>query len=344
MITRKTILLLTFFLICLVFVIYGCGRRPTSTPPNTSIGTISRVNDVVEKNKNRVSGEDKLFQNDSIGLINGGEGLLDFGSALILRIFNDTNVGGIKAATDPNSSLLVRLRLTFGGFTGKLNQPGKQVVFDTPNGAKITVFGTNFFLVYDPEQDLVTAGNFDGGMDIQAGGSSPVPIPPGSLRQAQGNNQPSPEVPIPFSRTEFEDMARQFQSPVAVVNEAVVVEAEPIDTEPGPIDTEPPGIVVNRVEPERLLIGSECPDEPDTFEVTYLLLDESGIADTTVEWEIGQQRGTAVIERIDDETFIAFVGPVDTTGILRISLSAIDNAGNFASSGPFSMEVVKCIG
>jgi hypothetical protein len=51
-----------------------------------------------------------------------------------------------------------------------------------------------------------------------------------------------------------------------------------------------------------------------------------------------------VIERIDDETFMAFVGPVDTTGILRISLSAIDNAGNFASSGPFSMEVVKCIG
>lgn len=337
MMTRKTILLLSAFLICFTIVVYGCGRRPTSTPPNPSIGTITNISDVVEKNKNRISGSNKLFQNDSIGLVNGGEGLLDFGSALILRIFNDTSVGGIKAGTDPNSSLLVRLRLSFGGFTGELNEPGKQAVFDTPNGAKITVYGTDFFLVYDPDQDLVSAGNFDGDMEIQAGGSSPVTIPPGFLRQAQGINQPSPEVPIPFGRTDFEDMARRFQSPVAVVNEVFGVESESIDTEP-------PAIEVIQIEPDRLLTGPECPDSPDTVEFTYLLRDESGIADTTVQWEVGQQRGTPAVERIDDETFMAIVGPVGTTGILRIFIGATDNAGNFASSGPFQVDVVKCIG
>jgi hypothetical protein len=343
MVTRRKTLTLTIFVTFIVVTLYGCSPPP-STPANTSIGTITRVSDTVEKNNNRVSTSNQLFQNDSVGLLNGGEGLLDFGGALILRLFNDTQVGGVEAATDPNSSVIVRLRLRLGGFTGKLNKPGKQAVFETPNGAKITVRGTDFFLVYDPGQDQVSAGNFNGDMEIEAGGSGPVPIPPGTMRQAQGNNPPSPEAEIPFGKSGFEDMAREFGSPVAVVNEGIPTIVEPVNP-----DTEPPGIVVQRVEPELLLIGSECPDEPKIIEITYQILDESEIVDTTVEWELRPHNGTpfsgmAEIEKIDDETYRAFVGPFDMAGFLGISFSAVDAAGNIGTTGPMTIEVANCIG
>jgi hypothetical protein len=132
--------------------------------------------------------------------------------------------------------------------------------------------------------------------------------------------------------TDFEELSRQFQSPVAVVNEAVVV------------DTEPPVIEVIQVEPARLLVGPECPGSPNMVEVTYNLFDEGGIFDTAAEWEVGEQRGTAPVEKIDDETFVAFVGPVDTTGTLIIFVEAKDNAQNFTRSEQINVEVVKCIG
>ncbi len=335
--THRIIPQVTFLLVSFALVISGCGRRPTPIPAGSSIGTIELVTNSVHQNQVQVTGTNNLVQNDSVRLFNGGEGLLNFGSDMILRLFNDTQLGGVRTSNAPGTPLVVKMTLLAGGFAGRTYKPGARPTFNTPNNAQINVFGTSFFIVYDPDQDLTTAGNFDGGMEMQAGGSSPVPIPPGSLRQAQGNNQPSPEVPIPFSRTEFEDMARQFQSPVAVVNEAVVVEAELIDTEP-------PVIEVLQVEPNRLLVGPECPDSPNIVEVTYTLFEESEIFDTAIEWEIGDLSGTAPVERIDDETYIAFVGPVDMTGTLIIFVEAVDEFGNFARSEQYNVAVEKCIG
>jgi hypothetical protein len=348
MVSRRTILFPMLLLICTALTMSSC-RPQAPTPANTSIGKVTKVSDTVEKNNSRVLNSNQLFQNDSVGLLNGGEGLLDFGGALILRLFNDTQVGGVEAVTDPNSSVFVRLRLRLGGFTGKLNKPGKQAVFETPNGAKITVSGTDFFLVYDPEQDLASAGNFNGDMEIEAGGSGPVPIPPGTLRQAQGNNPPSPEAEIPFGKSGFEDLAREFGSPVTVVNERVSIIGEPLNPDPGLVDKEPPGIVVQRVVPETLLIGPECPDEDQVVQITYTILDESEVVDTTVEWELRPHdrmpfSGPGLIEKIDDMTFLAFVGPFDAPGFLGISFSAVDSAGNVGNTGPMTLEVVKCIG
>lgn len=335
--THRFVPQVTILLISFALVISGCGRRSTPIPAGSSIGTIELVTNSVHQNQKQVTGTNNLAQNDSVRLFNGGEGLLNFGSDMILRLFNDTQLGGVRTSNAPGTPLVVKMTLLAGGFAGRTYKPGARPTFNTPNNAQINVFGTSFFIVYDPDQDLTTAGNFDGDMEIQAGGSSSVPIPPGFLRQAQGNNQPSSEVPIPFSRTEFEDMARQFQSPVAVVNEAVVVEAEPIDTEP-------PVIEVLQVEPNRLLVGPECPDSPNIVEVTYTLFEESEIFDTAIEWEIGDLSGTAPVERIDDETYIAFVGPVDMTGTLIIFVEAVDEFGNFARSEQYNVAVEKCIG
>lgn len=312
-------------------ILSGC-RRPTPPPAGNSIGTIERVTDMVHHNQKQLSGTDDLVQNDSLRLFNGGEGILNFGSDMVLRLFNDTQLGSVRTSNAPGTPLVVKMALLTGGFAGRTFKSGVRSTFTTPNNAQINVFGTDFFIVFDPNQDMTTAGNFGGDMEIDAGGSGPVPIPSGTLRQAQGNNPPSPELPIPFSMTDFEELSRQFQSPVAVVNEAVVV------------DTEPPAIELIQVEPDRLLVGPECPDSPNIVEVTYNLFDEGGISDTAAEWEVGEQRGTAPVEKIDDETYVAFVGPVDTTGPLIIFVEAKDNAQNFARSEQINVEVVKCIG
>ena len=324
-------------LISFALVISGCGRRPTPRPAGSSIGTIELVTNTVHQNQKQVVGTNNLAQNDSVRLFGGGESLLNFGSDMILRLFNDTQLGGVRTSNAPGTPLVVKMTLLAGGFAGRTYKPGARPTFNTPNNAQINVFGTSFFIVYDPEQDLTTAGNFEGSMEIQAGGSEPTPIQSGFMRQAQGGDPPTPEVEIPFSMTEFEDMARQFQSPVAVVNEAVVVEAEPIDSEP-------PVIEVLQVEPNRLLVGPECPDSPNEVEVTYTLFEESEIYDTATEWDIGELSGTGPVKRIDDQTYISTVGPVDVTGTLIIFVEAVDEFGNFARSGPFPVEVVKCIG
>ncbi len=98
----------------------------------------------MEVNQIPVPGEVELFEEAELRIFNGGEGLLDFGSALILRMSNNTELGGVDAETDPDSSRMVCLCLKFGGSIGRLNQPGREVVFDITNGARITVFGSDF--------------------------------------------------------------------------------------------------------------------------------------------------------------------------------------------------------
>jgi hypothetical protein len=289
------------------------------------------VTNTIHQNQKQLTGTKNLAQNDSIRLFNGGEGLLNFGSDMILRLFNDTQLGGVRTSNAPGTPLVVKMTLLAGGFVGRTYKPGARPTFNTPNNAQINVYGTSFFVVYDPEQDLMTAGNFEGSMEIQAAGSGPTPIQSGFMRQAQGGDPPSPEVEIPFSLTEFEDMARQLKSPVAVVNEV-------------PFDLDPPVIEVLRVEPDRLLLGPECPNSPNEVKVTYTLFEENELDDTAIEWNVGELSGTAPVERIDDQTFIATVGPVDMTGTLIMFVEARDEFGNFARSEQFDVPVEKCIG
>ena len=103
-------------------------------------------------------------------------------------------------------------------------------------------------------------------------------------------------------------------------------------------------IEVLQVEPKRLLVGPECPDSPNTVDVTYTLFEESEVYDTAIEWRMGELSGTTSVERIDDETYIAFVGPVDMTGTLIIFVEAVDEFGNFARSEQYNVAVEKCIG
>ena len=182
-----------------------------------SIGTVSRVSDIVQQNQTQVQGTSPLQQNDTIRLVNGGEGLLDFGSGLLLRLFNDSQVGGVRAESAQDSTLLVRLRLEFGGFTGQLTQPGGQAVFETPNGATFNVAGTDFFVVYNGGGGESYCGNWNGHMWVEANGSGRLPVSAGWIYRVEPGGQPARWRPMLWSMEQFDQLARSTGNPLAPI-------------------------------------------------------------------------------------------------------------------------------
>lgn len=186
-----------------------------------SIGTVSRVSDIVQQNQTQVQDTNPLQQDDTIRLEKGGEGLLDFGGGLLLRLFNDSQVGGVRSESAPGSARLVRLRLEFGGFTGQLTQPGGQVVFETPNGATINVAGTDFFLVYNQAGGETYCGNWGGQMWVEANGSGRLPVTQGLIYRVETGGQPAPWLRMPWSKEQFEQLSRSTGSPLGPIEVAL---------------------------------------------------------------------------------------------------------------------------
>lgn len=204
-----------WLILSLAWILTACSALPGFG--DRSIGTVSRVSDLVQQNQNPVQGTSPLQQDDTISLANGGEGLLDFGGGLLLRLFNDSQVGGVRAETAQNTALLVRLRLEFGGFTGQLTQPGGQVAFETPNGATVNVTGTDFFLVYNRAGGETYCGNWNGQMWVEANGSGRMAVTTGWVYWVEAWGQPAPWVRMPWSMEQFDQLARATGTPLAPI-------------------------------------------------------------------------------------------------------------------------------
>ena len=322
----------------LLLAVLACGRStPQESPGDGSIGTIQRVNDSLEHNQARVSGTDQLFQNDSLRLFGGGEGLLDLGD-LVLRLLNDTQLGGVSVESAPGEPLFARLYLELGGFTGHLTGSGSQAVFTTPGGATIRVYGTTFYIVYDSASQTTTAGNIDGSLEIESAGES-QPVSPGAFRQALPGLPPSAEQPIPFTIGEFERRAREMASPVAALRSPQIITAEPL-----PVDVDPPEFGEVSIEPPEILLGSECPGADGMTQVTVTITDPSGVASANLSWFLGgDQFGSLTMERLDDQTFTARVGPVRDAGKILVSIDAYDGNGTHAPL-EFTIPAQFCIG
>ena len=218
-----------FFLIAVLIVMAAitAACRPAVGPEvgtavPVSIGEISRELDVVEhgpnaEELNRVEEPVTLNPGDSLRITQGGEALLDFGSFLRLRLFNDTQLSKIIAESAADTPLIARLVLERGGFTGNLTKAGKEARFQTPGGAEILVLGTTFFVVYDPKNGTTTVGNFDGVVGAVSGGQSES-LSPGHFFSMPAGAPPGPEQPIPITLAEFNAAARELQSPIEVVD------------------------------------------------------------------------------------------------------------------------------
>lgn len=202
----------------------------TQTTGTVSIGALIRELDVVEHGPSpdqMVPVEDSVTLNpgDSLRITQGGEGLLDFGGFLSLRVFNDTQLNEIIIESAANAPLIARLALERGGFTGNLIQQGSKAVFQTPGGAEITVLGTTFFIVYDATNGTTTVGNFDGSVGVISGGQI-VSLNPGHFFGIPAGQPPGPEQAIPITLDQFNSAARELASPIEVVN-TLLIEGQP---------------------------------------------------------------------------------------------------------------------
>lgn len=223
-----------------------CNFPPPSPIPTempVSIGELIRELDVVEHGPSPnqlipVTNNITLISGDSLRITEGGEGVLDFGGILKLRLFNDTHLNQIVSESAPGSPWISRLVLERGGFTGLLIAEGSSAVFETPGGAQITVLGTTFFVVYDPGDGTTTVGNFEGIVQVVSGGQSEL-LSPGHFFVIPAGEPPGPELPIPISVEEFNAAARELRSPIIAVDLLI---ATPTAT-PTPTATQTPDIL-----------------------------------------------------------------------------------------------------
>ena len=233
--------------------------QATMLPSTGLIGMISRINDLVEHGPSasqlsEVAESDPLDAGDVLRVSNGGEGLLDFGQFLQLRLLNDTELRTIKLEHAANLPLMARIRLETGGFTGKLIEEGGKAVFETPNGAEITILGTEFWIVYDPEEQILGVGNFEGLVFLSVGGD-PIAISSNHYVIVR-KDQPEPERPMPVTRGEFEESSRVLGSPVTALRTLF------LETAPVPTTTLAENPVVTSSVPAAILTATYTPRPP----------------------------------------------------------------------------------
>ena len=208
---------------------------PTVTPPTDEtatiavpptgepIGTVTRELDVVEHGgrdgePEMLQGTNDLFAGDVLRVRDGGEGLLDFGNDMRLRLFNDTQLREIELLSAPDTPLDVQMFLEEGGFTGKLTAVGGRAVFKTPGGAEITVLGTEFCAVHDPASGMTVVCNFNGTVELAWEGGR-AGLPAGHYTRIQSGQPPVSAIPLPVSISEFDKLARELRSPVIAVDQ-----------------------------------------------------------------------------------------------------------------------------
>jgi hypothetical protein len=258
------------FLIIAGMILPAC--TPTAVDPS-SIGSIERVSDTVQHNENQVTEVDNLFQNDSLRMFGGGEGLLDFGSDMRLRMFNDTELGGVRTTGDPETPMIVQLTLFSGGFSGQLFREGGKFEFDTPNGAKIHVFATTFVVAYDRTTQQTLVANFEGDVRVEAAGSQLIQIRPGEIYQVQAGKEPVFWGQVPWTPGEYEEQARSSQS-------ALIPFGLPIT---GKTPTEPS---ISTPSPTTLVIDSPTPEPTSTSTLIPPTATKTQVPPTSTETQV----------------------------------------------------------
>lgn len=218
-----------------IFLLLGCAPQQavvvTPTLNAGVIGTISRVNDNVELGQSAgkmipVTANYPMNAGDFLQVSKGGEGLLDFGNYLQLRVFNDTKLHAITLQHAENIPLYARIQLETGGFTGTLQKKEGKAVFETPSGATITILGTQFWVIYNPVDKVVGVGNFGGSISVTAQNTTRL-VTSNHYLIVKAGQPPAPEKLMHIDRAGLENMIRQQGSPLKVLQTSFEVTPTP---------------------------------------------------------------------------------------------------------------------
>lgn len=315
--------------------------KSTASPTlDTRVGRVSRELDVVQRGKDpgslqQVTGSSDLFAGDVLSILEGGEGLLDFGSGLRLRLFNNTQLG-ILAASAPGTPLDVRLFLEDGGFTGQVTEPGGQVTFNTPNNAQITVLGTIFLVAYNSQTGITTVANFEGQVEVSSlAGQMVLPGAHFTLVHPDPDRLPDPPRPFSVEVGFYEQLARRLGSPLLALWEMGIADF-------------PPRLRLLHLSTDFIDIGSECRGTDRSASFWIEASDDWDPENMVLEafWVLNGQRGE--IELVRDQfattTYIGEVRGFNQPGQLLIHVFARDSSGQTSELEPIEIEIGFCIG
>ena len=238
----RSALAMVLLLIAQLFCVLPGQGQPTVTPgttasprevtavasPGESVGTIDLMNSQVETgppdNLHFLEGQQDFYNGDSVRVTAGGKGKLTLEDGSFLTLFNETEIGGVNVHTSPPETDLF---LQNGGFLGHV-PPGQPTTVTMPNDAKITILGTYFFVVFNRETQVATAGNFDGLVNYTPPGGTEQELPRGQMVNLppEGGGEVI-VLPISFSHEQFEEAVDGAGTPIAGLN--VLVEKYQIE-------------------------------------------------------------------------------------------------------------------
>jgi LysM repeat protein len=228
--TYKTLVVLTL----IVALLSACGTTPAGTVqpvsiPTTEATTIATVNtmqNLVEVgspgNLINVPVSQAIYDNDAIRVTGGGIALLNFLDTTVLKLFNDTSIGGVNVEISPSTNKRLRMKLERGGLSGQVVKDSGGVGFEMPNGTHIYILGTSFYVTYDPTTDIVSAGNFDGTVAYEVPGQAPQFLPKGNLIDILPGGVVQ-VADMPFDINAFESAAQATGSPIRGLKDLRVV-------------------------------------------------------------------------------------------------------------------------
>jgi len=210
-------------LIVLLATQFSCVPQAPTLPsvPIESIGQIEKLQGGVqsgpESSLTDVDPRRDMQNRDTVHVFNNGKANLDFHYGLTFTLYNDTIGGGTSVGTDGSSRQAV-LKLSQGGLQGH-NPPGSKTTVEIPNGVKILILGTHYFITYDPVEDEVWAYNFDGQVQYALPSTGYQDLPSGILLEIDNGQVTTLYEGYSFSIDDFDSYATRLNSPIQAVKE-----------------------------------------------------------------------------------------------------------------------------
>ncbi len=216
-------------LIILVIVQVACGAEPatveppgpgvhtpvpvatTQKPPAAAptIGAISnlltRVRAGASSALRDIEGREELQNGDGVQVTEGGKARLEFPGPISVLVYNESEVEGVRAEVESSSNPRIAHRLIRGGLSGHVT-PGSQLTIDLTFGRRVTVLGTDFFVVFNEDNGYTTVGKFNGTLILSIPGQGDVKLD-SEMVDITPNGHTTYYTPIPFNVDQFEQAA-----------------------------------------------------------------------------------------------------------------------------------------
>ena len=250
----RSALAIVFLLIAQLFCVLPGQEQPTQAPgitvspaevtvvasPEDSVGTINLVNSQVETgppdNLQFLEGQQAFQNGDGVRVTDGGKGKLTLDDGSFMILFNQTEVSGVTVSTSPPETDLF---LQNEGFLGHVPS-GKPANVIMPNGARITILGTYFFVMFNRETQVATAGNFDGLVNYAPPGGTDQELPRGQMVNIPAEGEVV-LMELPFTHEQFEATVDSAGTPTAGL--AVLIRDYKLQPLP-PSDRQTPGCTI----------------------------------------------------------------------------------------------------